>query len=51
MLPATVTVSSVLGQAGNVVSEFDTLIVIVVGLALGFTVVRFLISKLRKAGR
>lgn len=51
MLPASITISSLLTDASTVVSQFGGLIGLVVALAFGFFVVRFLISKLKRAGQ
>lgn len=51
MLPATMTVSSVLASAATVVSQFDTLISFVIALAVGLFAVRFVISKAKSATR
>lgn len=49
MLPTTMTVTTLLTDAAVVVNEFDTLIGLVAGLAIGMFVVRFLIRKIRSA--
>jgi len=49
MLPAAVTLSGILTDAGTVVSEFDTVIVIVLGMAFGIWGVKFLIARLKGA--
>lgn len=49
MLPAGVTITSVLTDAALVVAEFDTAIVLVVGFAMGWFAVRFIIRTIKNA--
>jgi len=49
MLPAGLTLSSLLTDAASVVSEFDALIILVAALAIGVFVVRFLIGRIKSA--
>lgn len=49
MVPATLTLSSVLTDAGIVVTAFGGLVTIVAGLMLGIFGVRFLIGQLASA--
>lgn len=49
MIPATLTVTSVLTDAATVVSEFDSLIMFIVSLGLGISLVTFIVAKVRKA--
>jgi len=49
MLPGAVTLSGILTDAATVVSEFDTVIVIVLGMAFGIWGVKFLIGRLKGA--
>jgi len=51
MLPAGLTIAGLLASAATVVSEFDGLITLVVGLSLGFFVVSWIISKAKAAKR
>lgn len=50
MVP-TMTVSAVLSDASGVVSEFDTLMILIGGLSIGFFVVGYLIRKIKTAKR
>jgi len=45
------TIPGVLGEAGGAVSQFGTLITLVVGLSFGFFVVAYLIRKAKAAKR
>jgi len=47
MIPASLTVSAMLVSAQSVVSEFDGLIVLVAGLAVGVWAVRFIIRRVQ----
>lgn len=49
MVPAGLTITALLTDATTVVSEFDSLILLVGGLALGVWGVRFLIGMIRSA--
>jgi hypothetical protein len=49
MVPAGLTLSALLGDAATVVTEFDGLILLVAGLAIGIWGVRFLIGMIRSA--
>lgn len=49
MIPATLTLAGLLTAAATVVAEFEELIVLVAGLAMGVFVVRFIIGQVRKA--
>lgn len=51
MMPAGLTITALLASASEVVGQFGTLIVTVVGLGLGFYVVTFIISKAKAAKR
>lgn len=50
-METSMTIPGVLSSAGDVVGGFGDLIVLVVGLALGFAVVGWIISKARSAKR
>lgn len=49
MLPAGISIATIFADATSVVTEFDTLIVIVVGMSFGIWGVKFLIGKLKGA--
>lgn len=49
MLPAGLTLTSILTDAGTVSSQFGTVIQIVVGMAVGVFVVKFVIAQLKRA--
>lgn len=49
MLPAAVTLTSILTDAASVVTEFDTVITIVLGMSFGIWGVKFLIGRLKGA--
>lgn len=49
MVPAALTLSGVLSDAGTVVTAFGGLVTIAAGLMLGIFGVRFLLSQLRRA--
>ena len=51
MVPAGLTLSGILTDAATVVSEFDGLILLVAGLAIGVWGVRFLIGRIKSATR
>lgn len=51
MVPAGLTLTAILTNASTVVSEFDGLILLVAGLAIGVWGVRFLISRVKSAAR
>jgi len=47
VIPASLTVSAMLSDAQSVVTEFDGLILLVAGLAVGVWAVRFLIRRVQ----
>jgi len=47
MIPAGLTISALLADAQTVVTEFDGLILLVAGLAVGVWAVRFLIRRVQ----
>lgn len=49
MIPAGLTLTSLLTDAALVVGEFDGLITLVAAMSIGFTVVGWLIAKLRNS--
>lgn len=51
MIPATLTLDSMLVDAGSVVSAFGAVIALVAGLSIGWAVVNWVVRKLRRAGR
>lgn len=51
MVSATMTIPAIMAEAGGVVSSFDGLIVLVVGISLGLFVVGYLVSKAKSAKR
>lgn len=51
MLPAGLTISALMTDAGTVVAQFGTLITLVAGLGIGFFVVGWIISKVKTARR
>ncbi len=51
MISTTMTIPAVLTEASGVVSAFDGLIVLVVGLGLGLSLVGYIVGKARSAKR
>ncbi len=51
MIPTGLTIPALMTAASGVVTEFDGLIVLVVGLSLGLSLVGYIISKARSAKR
>lgn len=51
MVPAGLTLSSILTDAGTVVTQFAGLITLVAGLAIGVWGVRFLIGRVKSAAK
>lgn len=50
MIPAGLTLSALLTDAQTVVTEFDGLILLAAGLAVGIWAVRFTISRVKRLG-
>lgn len=50
MIPATLTVSAMLGYAQTVVTSFGGLILLVAGLAFGIWAAKFTLSRVRRLG-
>jgi len=50
MIPATMTIAAMLTSAQQVVTEFDGLILLVAGLAIGVWAVKFTISRVKRLG-
>jgi len=50
MIPAGLTISALLVDAQSVVTEFDGLILLVAGLAIGVWAVRFILSRVKRLG-
>lgn len=50
MIPASLTLSAMLTNAQSVVTEFDGLILLVAGLAVGIWAVRFTIKRVKRLG-